>query len=211
MPQTPQRRLHQNRVETRTRLVEAALHEFSDKGFEGASTRAIASRAEVAQSAVRHHFSTKEALWQAAADHVFGQLQEQYDARIAGLDGVDVRTRARLVLRDFVLFAAAHPELHRFMIQEGDRRSPRLEWLHRKHLQPIFDELNAQWRALEADGVTLPAAPAVLQYMIIAASSIPYVMSAEVALTTGSDPFEKDAVEAHADAVVALFLPGCES
>jgi hypothetical protein len=33
------------------------------------------------------------------------------------------------VLREFVRFAAANPALHRFMIQEGVGRSPRLAWL----------------------------------------------------------------------------------
>ncbi len=201
------RRPYQRGVETRTRLVEAALREFTEKGFEGASTRAIAARADVAQSAVRHHFETKDALWRAAADQVFGQLRERYETRLAGLEGVDVRTRARLVLRDLLLFAAAHPELPRFMVLEGSARTPRLEWLEARHLRPIFSDLTALWREVETEGVPLPCSVALLQYMVIGASSMPYAVAVEYQLTTGEDPFAKEAIEAHADALVAIFLP----
>ena len=57
------RRTQRRSEEKRQRLVEAALHEFSRQGFDGASTRRIAARAGVPQSAVPYHFTTKEALW----------------------------------------------------------------------------------------------------------------------------------------------------
>ncbi|MEM7412368.1 MAG: TetR/AcrR family transcriptional regulator [Myxococcota bacterium] len=207
MPKRAQRRPYQRGIETRTRLVEAALHEFSEKGFEGASTRSMAGRAGVAQSAVRHHFATKEALWRAAADHVFVPLRDQYEARVASLADVDERTRLRLVIRDLVRFAAAHPELLRLMVQEGIHPSARSRWLQERHLRPLLEALTAQWQALESEGLRLPAPPTLLQYMVIGASSVPYSVAGEYERFSGQDPFDKDAIEAHADAVVALFLP----
>ena len=66
------RRPQQRSVATRERLVEAALAVFASHGFEGATTREIASRAGVALAALPYHFTTKEALWKAAADRIFG-------------------------------------------------------------------------------------------------------------------------------------------
>ena len=51
-------------------------------------------------------------------------LTNQFEARIRGLEGVDPPTRLRLLLRDFVLFAATHPVLHRFMLREGAASMP---------------------------------------------------------------------------------------
>ena len=47
-------------------LLDAALVEFAAHGFAGASTRAIAERAGAHQPQINYHFSSKEALWQAA-------------------------------------------------------------------------------------------------------------------------------------------------
>ncbi|MBW2241190.1 MAG: TetR/AcrR family transcriptional regulator, partial [Deltaproteobacteria bacterium] len=135
---TKTRTTQQRSLDTRDSLVGAALREFAKRGFDGASTRAIAKRAGVAQSAVPYHFSTKEALWRAAADRIFDIFRSQLDARLAGLEGVDESTRTRLVLIDFVRLVAKHPELHRFMLQEGVERTARLEWLVATHVRPFL-------------------------------------------------------------------------
>lgn len=44
-------------------ILAAALTEFADKGYAGASVQAIASRAGVAKGLVFHHFSTKKQLY----------------------------------------------------------------------------------------------------------------------------------------------------
>jgi len=45
------------------RILSAALEEFATRGYEAASTNAIAARAEVAKGLVFHHFGSKEALF----------------------------------------------------------------------------------------------------------------------------------------------------
>ncbi|MCP5067741.1 MAG: TetR/AcrR family transcriptional regulator [bacterium] len=207
MPDRPTRRPQRRSLETRDKLVEAARHEFAEKGFGGASTRAIAARAGVAQSAVPYHFETKDSLWKAAADQLFGLLQEQFEARRLGLEGVDVRTRTRLLLRDYVLFAAAHPELHRFMQQEGTGPSERLEWLVETHIRPTFDFIVSHLAELDAVGARPIGRPEHLQYMMIGAAAMPYALGPEFQLVTNKDPFSKEMVEAHVEAVLALFFP----
>ena len=132
-----ERRPQQRSVDTRERLVDAALAVFGEVGFEGASTREIARRAGVALAALPYHFTTKDALWRAAADRIFGELATRIGRRLDGLDGVDRATQMRLVLRDFVRFSAERPELHRFMMQVAFARSDRLAWLVEKHVRPM--------------------------------------------------------------------------
>jgi len=50
----------------------SALVEFGAKGFDGASTRAIASRVQAHQPQINYHFESKTALWTTAVDHLFG-------------------------------------------------------------------------------------------------------------------------------------------
>lgn len=51
---------------TRQRIIEAAIHHFSERGFAGASIADIAETAEVQKSLVLYHFGGKEELWSAA-------------------------------------------------------------------------------------------------------------------------------------------------
>jgi AcrR family transcriptional regulator len=201
------RRAQRRSLETRDRLVEAAIREFAEKGFGGASTRAIAARAGIAQSAVPYHFTTKEALWKAAADRLFGILEEQLVARLIGLEGVDVRTRARLMLREVVRFSAAHPELTGFLLHQGTGSSERLEWLVENHNRPLFAYTRDLIAELDAAGEPLFGRPEHLHYMMLGAATMPYSVAPEFELVTDEDPFSKEMVEAHAEAVLRLFFP----
>jgi len=68
------RRARTVREDIRERLLDAALAEFGAKGFDGASTRAIAQRIGAHQPQINYHFASKEALWTAAVDHLFAEL-----------------------------------------------------------------------------------------------------------------------------------------
>jgi len=179
MAQRRERPAQQRGIETRERLVAAALEAFADHGYAGATTRAIAERAGVALAALPYHFETKEALWRAAADRIFGRLVEQFQARIRGLEGVDAPTRLRLLLRDYVLFAATHPELHRFMLREGAVASPRLRWLVRTHVEPLFRYFRSLIEEGQEQGIVRPGRPEHLYYAMIGAASMPYAVAAE--------------------------------
>src|SRR3569832_930573 len=65
------------REDIRERLLDAALLEFGDKGFDGASTRAIARRIGAHLPQIHFHFTSKEALWCAALDHLFAKLAHE--------------------------------------------------------------------------------------------------------------------------------------
>jgi AcrR family transcriptional regulator len=205
--QAPERRPQQRSLDTRERLVEAALHVFAAHGFEGATTREIARRAGVALAALPYHFTTKEALWKAAADRIFGQLGEAFSRRLAGLEGVDMPTRLRLLLRDFVRFQAAHPELHRFMIQEGLAKGPRLAWLVETHIRPIYDFVRALLVSAQQGGMSPLGRPEHLHYMLIGAASSVYALAAEFELLTGEDPSQEALVAEHVATLERMFLP----
>ena len=206
MAQRRERPAQQRGIETRERLVTAALEAFADHGYAGATTRAIAERAGVALAALPYHFETKEALWRAAADRIFGRLVEQFQARIRGLEGVDAPTRLRLLLRDYVLFAATHPELHRFMLREGAVASPRLRWLVRTHVEPLFRYFRSLIEEGQEQGIVRPGRPEHLYYAMIGAASMPYAVAGEFRLLTGRDSDAKKLVEGHVETLLALFL-----
>lgn len=205
--EAPARRPQQRSVDTRERLVDAALAVFGDLGFAGASTREIARRAGVALAALPYHFTTKDALWRAAADRIFGELNARIGRRLEGLDGVDRATQLRLVLREFVRFSAEHPELHRFMTQVALTKSARLAWLVETHVRPMYDFVNAITLDARQKGLGPAGCPEHLHYILIGAATAPYVMRAEFELLTGSDPCSEALIDEHVATLERMFFP----
>jgi TetR/AcrR family transcriptional regulator len=205
-------RLRRPRADIREALVESALVEFGAKGFDGASTRAIAARVQAHQPQINYHFESKTALWTAAVDHLFALLRAaMHGALPARLPGVELPVLAAAFadgIHRFVRFAAEHPELNQIMVHEGTAASERLTWMTETHVKPFFESIRPAWQILRQGGVAAPIDSEILYYILIGAASLPYVNAPEVRLLTGRDPEDAEWVHAHADALVSILLPG---
>src|SRR3954454_3400750 len=102
-------RVRRTRTDIREALLKSALVEFGAKGFDGASTRAIAARIQAHQPQINYHFESKTALWTAAVDYLFGLLRHAiYGVIPAKFDGVEVSQLADAFsdgIRRFVRFS----------------------------------------------------------------------------------------------------------
>jgi TetR/AcrR family transcriptional regulator len=210
---TPNRvRLRRTRTDIREALLESALVEFGAKGFDGASTRTIASRVQAHQPQINYHFESKTALWTAAVNYLFGLLGEALGGVLpAKLTEVGVPRLAAAfadAIRRFVRFAAEHPELNQIMVHEGTAASERLTWMTETHVKPVFDAIRPAWQILRDAGVGAPIDSEILYYVLIGAASLPYVNAPEVRLLTGQDPKSPAWIDAHANGLVAILLPG---
>lgn len=63
--------------ETRDRILDAALHEFSANGFAGARTEQIAVAAGVNKALLYYYFESKEKLYQAALEMVSSRVRDR--------------------------------------------------------------------------------------------------------------------------------------
>ncbi|HEV2135598.1 MAG TPA: TetR/AcrR family transcriptional regulator [Terracidiphilus sp.] len=64
-------------AETRARILDAALHEFSANGLAGARTEQIAAAAGVNKALLYYYFESKEKLYQAALDMVSSRVRDR--------------------------------------------------------------------------------------------------------------------------------------
>ena len=64
-------------AETRARILDAALHEFSSHGLAGARTEQIAAAAGVNKALLYYYFESKEKLYQAALDMVSLRVRDR--------------------------------------------------------------------------------------------------------------------------------------
>jgi AcrR family transcriptional regulator len=205
-------RTRRARADIREALLQSALVEFGAKGFDGASTRAIALRVDAHQPQINYHFESKEALWAASVDYLFGLLGEALDGALpADLPDAavsDLATGFADGIRRFVRFAAEHPELNQIMVHEGTAASDRLTWITETHIKPFFDAIGFAWRMLREDGWAAQIDSDILYYLLVGAASQPYVTAAEVRLLAGRDPRQPEWIDAHAEALVDMLLPG---
>ena len=145
-------------------------------------------------------------------DYLFGLLRHAiYGVIPAKLAGVDVPALAAAFadgIRRFVRFAAEHPELNQIMVHEGTAASDRLTWLTETHIKPFFNGIRPAWQVLREAGVAAPIDSEILYYVLIGAASLPYVNASEVRLLTGRDPKSPSWIDAHADGLVSILLPG---
>jgi AcrR family transcriptional regulator len=203
---TVPRRRQARATATRWALLDAALTEFAAHGFEGASTRRIAAAAGTHQPQINYHFESKEALWQAAVDHLFERLDNSVREHLGERDlSWGTREGFAANLRAFVHAAAGLPELNRIMVQEATIDSERLHWIVERHTRPRFDVVTSQWRKLRADGEVADIDDVVLYYSLVGAASLAYVNAPEARLL-GHDTLTDSFISAHADALVAMFL-----
>ena len=203
------RRVRRSRDDIRHELLESALVEFGEKGFEGASTRSIAERADAHQPQINYHFDSKEALWTAAVDHLFGLLgTAMAGVDLAADDEADLADAFAEMIRRLVRFAAAHPELNRIMVHEGTADGERLRWITETHVAPLYELVRAVWRHLRDAGLTAPIDESMVHYVLVGAASLPYVNAPEARILTGTEPTAPAWVEAHADGLVSTLLPG---
>jgi AcrR family transcriptional regulator len=193
-------------VETRRAILDAALDLFSERSFDGASTRSIAELAGVTQPLLNYHFAGKEELWRAAVDDLFERFRASTQHRLSGLRGVDDVTIAKLMVRHFVEFSAANPQLHRIIMQESKRAGARLDWMIETHVRPLYENAVVMFERLARRGRLAPVAPAHLYYLMTGAGATVFVMAPECQRLTGVDPFAPEFVTAHADLVVDLLI-----
>jgi AcrR family transcriptional regulator len=191
---------------TRDRIVAAAADLFAEHSFDGATTRQIAARAGVTQPLLNYHYRSKDALWREAVDSLFSALNEAMASQLDRLSGMDVLSRAKLTVRQFVLFSARHPQLHRIITQESKSDSARMDYLVERHVRPLYEVTVAMFDDLVAEGVIAPIAPAHLYYILTGAGPTMFVLAPEARRLTGLDPESDAVIEAHADAVCTLLF-----
>ncbi|MEM7140422.1 MAG: TetR family transcriptional regulator [Actinomycetota bacterium] len=200
-PGSRKRGAYKSSEQVRARLLEAAMTEFATHGFEGASTRAIARRAGAHQPQINYHFESKEALWYAVMDAFMEEIDEFMPD-----PGTSIREGVEEMIRGFVRFSAARPELNRIMSSEAAEPSDRLTWLIDTHIRPRYVLYRAAWETLQADGVGDHVPIDLVWHLMVGAASLIHSNAAETEALVGITPSDPETIEAHADAMVRLFL-----
>ena len=194
----PRKRAEQQRsIETRAAILNAAIAEFAERGFEGASIRAIADRLDLQHPLITYHYRSKDILWRAAAEHAFEQIRTEWD--ILAPEGSELSPLVRLRQEYTALFryTVAFPEFHRFMRQEALTNNPRLKWLAETVLAPLLARLLPQIIEAQKRDLLPAVDPILFHYMMVSLTAALSEFGPEMQVTSGLSSDDTKVVEAY--------------
>lgn len=93
---------------SRRRILDAALEEFSEKGFEGASLNAACAKNDLSKGLIYHYFKDKDELYLLCAEECFGRLSACVEGAMTSAAG-DPEARLRAFFDARAGFFAENP------------------------------------------------------------------------------------------------------
>lgn len=108
----------QQAASTRAALIAAARRLFAEKGYHGTSTNEVVDATGLTRGALYHHFTDKEALFEAVFRQVEGDLAESAGRAVRKLDA-DPWNQLLEGLAAFLQIIAANPDMQRIMLLDG--------------------------------------------------------------------------------------------
>ncbi len=193
---------------TKTKVMDAALHVFAEKGYAAASVRDIAAVAGVTKPMVYYHFGSKAGLYQALLDQC---LDISLQALKEASQGPTVREQLVRFIRTMLTLAQSNPDRIRVVVQTysvapgqipeeiqfRDRLLARFDWLKGIVQGGIdageFKHKSADLMALAIMGQTH------------------FLMTRMLIFGPDENPGDLPPLEEMAEAIVDLFLVGAQS
>lgn len=192
----------------RERILLAAVNEFSQKGFEGASTSGIARKARVTQPLVHYHFETKDNLWRETVERSFSRVRAAIEPKDEGAEQ-SPREAFSMLIKRFVRFNARHPEFGRMILMEGGTAGPRLDWMIEDYFRPLYKSMRETIESGQGEGWVKDDLPAdFVTFLLIGSIGLPYQMPETAQQLFDIDVQKESAIDRHAEVIAELFLRG---
>jgi AcrR family transcriptional regulator len=188
---------------TREAILHNALILYSIHGYEGASTRDIASRAGVSHGMIRHIFGSNEELYRVAVAFMFKRAHSEIWVDPSGLSP---RQEFEGYIRRYIRYCARHPEHQRIMVQLSSVSGPEL------HPETQHFILNRRWglyaniEALKREGAMPDVDTSSILLSVVSACQMIFVLGPEIKEAFHRDMTSSAEIDKHTEAVLALFL-----
>jgi AcrR family transcriptional regulator len=193
----PRKRAEQQRsIDTRASILNAAIEQFAERGFEGASIRAIADRLGLQHPLITYHYRSKDILWRAAAEHAFAQIRTEWD-QSAQQSSLSALARLRQEYSALFRYTVAFPEFHRFLRQETLTNNPRLKWVAQRVLAPLLERLLPQIVEAQKKGLLPRVDPILFHYMMVSLTTTLSEFGPEMQVTSGLSSEDQKVVAAY--------------
>ncbi len=147
-----------NGVNTKLALINAAGELFSEHGYDGTSTRAIAEKAQVNIAGIKYHFGGKEGLYLEVINHVFDYgrqcelcaIIEKDRSRLESREGLAEIILEHVISRYNEMFLSEDPEWHmRLILQEVLNNATGIEHIVENYFRPKHQEVMDLYKSIK--------------------------------------------------------------
>ncbi len=183
--------------QTRTRILDAAVRQFSDKGLAGARTEQIAEEAGVNKALLYYYFSSKQALYDAALEAVANNVVASGMAAFdAGYTAGERLLHFALNHFDRIFTQRAFQSLmQQEMIRLHRGEENALAPLMDKVFRPMMTRMRQVFAEGSGSGELIPVDELQVMYAALGANVFYFLSAPIMGLLMGTNPLERGALE----------------
>lgn len=198
-------------LDTRSRILLAAVDVFGARGYEATSIREITDRVGVSPGLVKYHFTNKRILLQEAVLYYYGRASQAMTLSEEEFADLSPRDQARLEIRRSITFYAQNPSHLRIAMSEIIDDGDRLQWIAENFMKTATARALARTKEHIANGVYPDIGPLHMYYAFVGMTRWMFMVAPEVRRNFGIDPTMTEIVEKHIEAVTVLLLGPADS
>ncbi len=193
-------------LDTRSRILQAALDVFAARGFDAATIREITSRVGLSHGLVKYHFKSKDALWREAIRFMFDRVRPAMQLTEYETSTLSPREQFEAELRRGIQYYARHPEHLRILMHETMNDGARLQWIIDNFRKDLITEALKRIREHIDAGVLPDVDPLHLYYATSGAIQMIFALAPEIHRSQGVDLSSPDAINRHVATITRLIL-----
>lgn len=193
---------------SREEVLTKAFAAFAREGYDQVSVRSLAAACGVSDSLLHHHFGSKEQLWFAAADSVFGPIYQRLLGLLDSLSEAQQGDAVAILQNNLpaaLKLVAADPQALQFLFREAEGDNARAAHLRHTYLRPYLARLDVLFEQAVATGryrVVSAASRHALVFGLLRSIVIPGAMCDELAPHLASPQAISNFID---DAVTVLY------
>jgi len=191
-------------------IMAAALRVFARDGFAGASVAEINRELGVSHNLIHQRFGSKEGLWFAVVDWVFGHAAALVAETAADPDLAPLEEFRRGIVR-FLILQAGYPDAVRLVSMESALEGPRLAYLYDRHIEPILVRLAEPLKPLIVQKVLTRNDLRSIHFLIAHGATAPFSALPLARRMAPGDPLSAQAVRRHARFVADMIVAGVQA
>lgn len=205
----PGRPTGKGRPDLKQDLLHAAIDLFGARGFEGVSLSQISSAVQADVGLTRYYFGSKAALWEAAMTHLAACFVRDLTAEME-LDASSKTEALKTIIRAFVMTSARWPQISRIIVFDGDKSDARGSFIAEQFVGPFFNLMTDLIEGAKLEGTVPAVSVRTIFFMITHGGSFPMALRDLTNAFPGGDIASRQALEAHAEAIIALIMRPAE-
>lgn len=194
-------------MKAKERLLRAAIHVFSEKGFTGASTREIARRARVNPVTLFRTFNSKEQLHVAVVEHLIAGLQVRKQIDQLAQRGVRAHEFIAGIIKVVVDANLTTPQFQRVIWNAALERREIVSAKVLEHLLPILKRVQLHLSEYMEKGQLRKSDPLVAARLILGVAIYHYQLYELFGAKKVADFSRADLSKAYADMLYAGLKP----